>query len=418
MTATLGKPTGPLRTRSRAVGRAAALLAAASLSLVAGAARAQAPQPLKLGLLSDMSGFVADVSGLGSLTSARLAIEDYGGTVLGRPIQLLDADHLNKADIGMAIARRWYDEGVPVIFDIGVTPLALGVQNLAREKNRLAIFVGSASPELTGAACSPNGIHWTYNSYAQANGIVRSLVAEKAQSWYFITVDYAYGRGIQRDTTAMVEAGGGRAVGSVLHPFETSDFSSHLLQAQQSKADVIALATSTVHAKTIIKQSDEFGIRAGGQKLAAMSLTLHDVKAIGLKDGQGLLVIAPFYWDQDDASRAFAKRYFARFGKMPNMIQASMYGAITHYLKAVEKAGTDDTAKVAAVMKEMPVNDFMTKNAAIRADGRVMRDMSVFRVKAPAESTGEWDLYTKIATIPASEAFGQADPKVCPLVKG
>jgi branched-chain amino acid transport system substrate-binding protein len=401
-------------------GRRSLIAGLASLGLLSALtpASAQAQQPLKIGLMSDMSGMVVDLSGPGSLTAAKMAIEDAGGQVLGRPIQLVEGDHLNKPDVGVAMARRWYDEGVRAIFDIGITTVALGVQNLAKEKDRLVVFVSSASSDLTGSACSPNGIHWTYNNYSQALGVVRGLAAENAKSWFFLTVDYAYGRNVQRDTTAMVEATGGKVVGSVAHPFETSDFSSYLLQAQQSKADVIGLATTTVHAANVIKQADEFGVRAAGQKLAALSLTLHDVKGMGLKNAQGLYVTAPFYWDQTDETRAFAKRYLERFGRMPNSIQASMYGAVGHYIKALAKAGTDDTAKVAAAMKEMPINDFMTKNGSIRADGRVMRDMYVFRVKTPAESKGEWDLYAPVATIPAQEAFAAADPKACPLVKG
>jgi branched-chain amino acid transport system substrate-binding protein len=246
---------------------------------------------------------------------------------------------------------------------------------------------------------------------------VRQLLREGAKTWYFMTVDYAYGRNVQRDTTKMVEEGGGRVVGSVLHPFETRDFSSNLLQAVASKADVIALATTTVHAGNAIKQADEFGIRKNGQRIAALSLTLHDVKALGLASAQGLLVTAPFYWDQNDQTRAFSKRYFERFHRMPNFIQASMYGAILHYLKAVDQAGTDDTAKVVAIMKATPINDFMTTAGRIRDDGRTLRDNYVFRVKTPEESKGEWDLYTEIAKIPANEAFSPADPKICPLIK-
>ena len=382
-----------------------------------GRARAQAPAPLKIGVMSDMSGVVMDLSGPGSLTSARMAVEDYGGKVLGRPIEIQVGDHLNKPDVGLLMARSWYDGGVRAIFDIGITTVALGVQAIAREKDGLAVFVSSSSSDLTGSACSPNGISWAYDNYSQSLGSVRQLLREDRKTWFFLTVDYAYGRNVQRDTTRMVEAAGGRVVGSVLHPFETKDFSAYLLQAQASKADVVALATTTVHAGNIIKQADEFGIRAGGQRLAALSLTLHDVKAVGLAAAQGLVVTAPYYWDQNDGTRAFAQRYMARFRRMPNFIQASMYGAVTHYLKAVDKAGTDGTAAVVAAMKATPVNDFMTVDGRIRDDGRTLRDNYVFRVKTPAESKGEWDLYAEVARIPAAEAFAPADPKACPLVK-
>ena len=295
---------------------------ATGLGLAGTRAIAQAGQgsPFRIGFLSDMSGIVVDLSGPGSLTSARLAVEDYGGKVLGRPIEILVGDHLNKPDTGLPIARGWYDSGVKAVFDIGISTVALGMQALAREKNGLVVFVSSSSSDITGSACSPNGISWTYDNYSQSQGVVRQLLKENAKTWFFLTVDYAYGRNVQRDTTRMVEAGGGKVIGSVLHPFETKDFSSYLLQAKASGADVIALATTTVHADNAIKQADEFGIRAAGQKLAALSLTLHDVKALGLPAAQGLLVTAPFYWDQNDKTRAFARRYFERFRKMPNFI--------------------------------------------------------------------------------------------------
>ena len=372
----------------------------------------------KIGFLSDMSGMVVDLSGPGSLTAARMAVEDYGGKVLGRPIEFVVGDHLNKPDIGVPTAREWYDNGVRAIFDIGITTVALGVQTLAREKNGLVVFVSSSSSDLTGSACSPNGISWTYDNYSQSQGVVRQLLREGGKTWFFLTVDYAYGRNVQRDTTKMVEAGGGRVVGSVLHPFETKDFSSYLLQAQASKADVIALATTTVHAGNAIKQADEFGIRRSGQRVAALSLTLHDVKALGLPAAQGLLVTTPFYWDQNDRTRAFATRYMERFRRMPNFIQASMYGAVIHYLTAVDSVGTEDNTAVIAKMKATPINDFMTVDGHIREDGRTLRDNYVFRVKAPSESKGEWDLYAQVATIPAAEAFAPADPNACPLVKG
>lgn len=396
-------------------GLAAGAVAAAGLAL-AGRGRAQAA-PLKIGVLSDMSGIVVDLSGPGSLTSARMAVEDHGGKALGRPVEIVAGDHQNKPDIGIPMARTWYDDGVRAIFDIGITTVALGVQALAREKDKLVVFVSSSSSDLTGSACSPNGISWTYDNYSQSQGVVRQLLAEGAKTWFFLTVDYAYGRNVQRDTTKMVEGGGGWVIGSVLHPFETKDFSSFLLQGKASGADVIALATTTSHAGNALKQADEFGMRSGRQRLAALSLTLHDVKALGLPAAQGLLVTAPFYWDQNERTRAFARRYLQRFGKMPNFVQASMYGAVSHYLKAVEQAGTDDTGKVAAAMKAMPINDFMTSSGHIRADGRTLRDNYVFRVKAPAESKGKWDLYEQVAFIPANEAFAPGDPGVCALLK-
>ena len=392
-----------------------AMLCSAALGL-AHVAHAQAPVPLQIGMLSDMSGPYVDLSGPGSVVAAKLAIEDFGGKVLGRPIQLLEGDHLNKPDVGLTIARKWYDGGVRAIFDVGITTVALGVQDLAREKNQLVIFNSSASSDLTGVKCSPNGFHWTYNTYMQSLGVVKGLQAQGGKSWYFITIDYTYGKNVQRDTQGIIEAGGGKVIGSTLHALNSTEFSSQLLQAQASKADVIALATTTAHAAAAVKQADEFGIR-DKQVIAPLSLTLHDIKALGLKSAQGLLETAPYYWDQNEATRKFAMRYKDRFGKMPNMIQASVYGAVTHYLKAVAAVGGDDTAKVAAKMKATPINDFMTKNGSIRDDGRVMRDVYVFKVKKPSESKGEWDLMSQVATIPAAEAFQPADKQVCPLVK-
>lgn len=393
------------------------LLAGAAAIAMTSPTQAPAQEPFKIGSLSDMSGIVVDLSGPGTVTAMKLAVEDFGGKVLGRPIQILEADHLNKPDIGIAAARKWYDEGVSAIFDIGITSVALGVQQLTRDKNKLAIYLSSASSDITGKACSPYGIHWTYNNYSQALGVTKFYNDAGEKSWYFMTVDYAYGHNVQRDTTAMIEEAGGKVVGSTRHPFETKDFSSDLLKAQSSGAGVIALATTTAHVANIVKQADEFGIRPK-QKLAGLSLTLHDVKGIGLPSAQGLLVTAPFYWDQTDETRAFSKRYFERFKKMPNMVQASAYGAVMHYLMAVQAVGADDTAKVAAKMKETPINDFMTKNGKIREDGRVIRDQYVFRVKTPAVSKGEWDLYEQLSMIPGEQAFQKADPAACPLVKG
>lgn len=410
------------KTPTTTLGRASrrftlAACAAASLALAAPGAWAQAANPLKIGILTDMSGFVADLSGPGSAVAAKMAIEDFGGRVLNRPIELLEGDHLNKPDTGLTIARQWYDSGVRAIFDIGITTVALGVQDLAKEKNRIVVFNSSASSDLTGKNCSPNGIHWAYNNYSQALGAVKASLDAGGKSWYFVTIDYTYGKNVQRDTTAMVEAGGGKVVGSTTHPVNSFEFSSQLLQAQASKADVVALATTTAHAAAMIKQAEEFGLRKRGQRLAPLSLTLHDVKALGLNNAQDLFVTEPYYWDQNDQTRAFANRYKARFGKMPNFVQASVYGSVQHYLKAVAAAGTDDTAAVLAKMKSTPINDMMTKNGTIREDGRVIREGYVFRVKKPSESKNEWDLYALAATIPAAQAFQPADKAACPLVK-
>jgi branched-chain amino acid transport system substrate-binding protein len=378
---------------------------------------AQGTAPLKIGILNDMSGVVVDLSGPGAVVAAKLAIEDFGGKVLGRPIELLEGDHLNKPDTGLTMARQWYDNGVRAIFDIGITTVALGMQDLAKEKNRIVIYTSSASADLTGKNCSPNGIHWTYNNYVQSLGAIKGAMDAGGKSWYFITVDYTYGKNVQRDATAIIEAAGGKVIGSTTHPFTSTDFSSQLLQAQASKADVIALATTTAHAAAMVKQADEFGIRAKGQKLAPLSLVLNDVKAMGLRAAQDLLTTEAYYWDQNEETRKFANRYKARFNKMPNSIQASMYGAVTHYLKAVAAAGTDDTGPVLAKMKSTPINDFMTQNGTIREDGRVLRDFYIFRVKKPSESKNEWDMYTQVSKIPAAEGFPPVDKQICPLLK-
>lgn len=400
------------------VGRRVAVAALLAVGgLFAGQVGAQGSGPLKIGVLNDMSGVVVDLAGPGSVVAAKLAIEDFGGKVLGRPIELLEGDHLNKPDTGLTMARQWYDSGARAIFDIGITTVALGMQDLAKEKDRIVIYGSSASSDLTGKNCSPNGIHWTYNTYVQSLGAIKGALDAGGKTWYFITVDYSYGKNVQRDASAIIEAGGGKVIGSTTHAFTSTDFSSQLLQAQASKADVIALATTTAHAAAMIKQADEFGIRAKGQKLAALSLVLNDVKAMGLKSAQDLMTTEAYYWDQNDETRKFANRYKQRFNKMPNMIQASMYGAVTHYLKAVAAAGTDDTSAVLAKMKSTPINDFMTQNGSIREDGRVLRDFYIFRVKKPSESKNEWDLYQQVSKVPASIAFPPADKTVCALVK-
>lgn len=375
-----------------------------------GRARAQSAEPVRIGHMTDFSGMMIDYSGMGSFTASTMAVEDFGGSVLGRPIQLLRGDHTNKPDVGASIARRWYDEGVRAIFDIGVTSVALAVQTITREKDRILVMTSSASADLTGSACSPNGIHWTFNNYSQALGAVRYFAGQGAKTWYFLTVDYAYGRNVQRDTTEMIEATGGKVLGSNLHPFETTEFSSALLAARASRADAIGLATTTAHASAIVKQADEFGMRQSGQAVVPLSITLHDVKAIGLQAGQGLIETAPFYWDQNEATRAFSQRFLKRFGKMPNMAQASAWGAVTHYLNAVKAAGTDETGAVLAKMHATKINDFMTKDGFIRKDGRVIRDMYILRTKTPAESKSEWDLQAVVGTIPGNEAFQPPSP--------
>ena len=393
----------------------AALAGAAAAGTITGA-RAQA-KPLTIGVLNDSSGPTADLSGGGAVVSAELALEDFGPSVLDRPIVLLKADHQAKAELGTGLARQWYDQGVAAIFDIGITTVATGVQQLARDKNKLAVFTSTGTVDLTRSLCSPNGIHWTYDSHSVAVGAARANMIGGAKTWFFLTVDYTYGRSLQAEATQLIEANGGTVLGSAKHAFETKDFSSDILKAQSSGAQLIGLATPTGQISNIVKQSAEFGIgQDGKQRLAPIGLFVNDVRGLGLPLAQGLLLTESFYWDQDDATRAFARRYFDRYKRMPNGLQASVYGAVKHYLNAVKAAGTDDTATVVAKMKATPVNDFMTRNGVVRPDGRVVRDVDVLRVKTPTESKGDWDLLTLISTIPGQEAFSAPDP-ACSLVK-
>jgi branched-chain amino acid transport system substrate-binding protein len=397
--------------------RFASLSATAALVGQGGASRAQSVKPLTIGILNDASGPTADLSGVGSQISAEMAVEDFGGSVLGRPIVLLKADHQAKPDLGMGFARQWYDQGVGAIFDIGITTVAIGVQQLARDKDKIAVFTSTGTVDLTRSLCSPNGIHWTYDSHSVAVGAARANMKGGAKTWFFMTADYVYGRSLQAEATEFIEAHGGTVVGSARHAFATKDFSSDILKAESSGAALIGLATPTPQIANIVKQAAEFGIGRGGQTLAPIGLFFNDVKAIGLPLAQGLLTTEPFYWDQDDATRAFSKRFFERFHAMPNSLQASVHGAVTHYLNAVKAANSDDTGTVLKVMKATPINDFMTHGGLIRPDGRVVRDLYVFRVKSPGASKGDWDLYEQISTIPGDQAFAPPDPATCNLVK-
>ncbi|HEV2512100.1 MAG TPA: ABC transporter substrate-binding protein [Bosea sp. (in: a-proteobacteria)] len=395
----------------------ASALAWSGLVAAQPAVRAQSNTPVKIGVLTDQSGAAADFSGRGTVLAARMAVEDFGGKVLGRPIELLDGDHLSKPDLGVALARRWYDEGVEAIFDVGLTSIAIGVQQLARDKNKVVVYLSTGSTDITGKYCSPNGIHWTYDTYSQANGAFLAYGGSPKDSWYFLTMDYAYGANLERDVTNRVAATGGKVLGTSKHSFEATDFASDILRAQSSKATVVGLMTTTMHSVTVMKQVEEFGLRAGGQRVAAPALTFHDIKALGLPIAHDLMIVEAFYWDLNEASRAFAKRYLEKFGRMPNMNQASAYGAVTHYLKSVEAAGAVEPGKVLPKMKATPINDFMTKDGSIRADGRVIRDMYLLRAKKPAESKGEWDLLELVKTLPGSEIFKAPDTEACNLVR-
>ena len=399
------------------------LAGVAAAGLLAGAAQAQqgkiSNDVVKIGVLNDQSSLYADISGQGSVVAARMAAEDFGGKVLDKPIEIVFADHQNKPDVGSAIARRWIDEeGVDAISDVPTSSVALAIQGLTREKKRIFLMSGPASSDLTGKQCSPYGFHWTYDTYALANGTGGAMVKQGGDTWFFITADYAFGHALERDTGNAVKAAGGKVLGAVRHPLNTNDFSSFLLQAQGSGAKVIGLANAGGDTINSIKQASEFGIVQAGQKLAGLLVFISDVHALGLKTAHGLVVTTAFYWDQNDETRAWSKRFMEKMGgKAPTMVQAGVYSGVKHYLQAIKDAGTDDPDAVAAKMRETKINDFMTKDGWIRPDGRVMRDMYLVEVKEPGESKGPWDYYKILRTIPAEEAARPLDQGDCPLVK-
>ncbi|WP_233022179.1 ABC transporter substrate-binding protein [Rhodopseudomonas boonkerdii] len=374
--------------------------------------------PLRIAVLNDQSGSTADVTGLGSVIAARLAIEDFGGSVLGRRIELLSADHQNKTDIAAAVTRRWIDvDDVSAIVDGGTSAAALVIQDIVKDKQKIAMFSGPATSDLTGKACSPFGFHWTYDTYALANTLPRAMAKSGADTWFFITSNYAFGHALERDASTAIEALGGKVLGRVRHPLGTADFSSFLLQAQGSGAKIIGLANSGDDALNTIKQAGEFGIVEGGQRIGGLLLLINTVHGLGLKASQGIIIAEAFYWDMDDATRDFSRRFEAAAKKKPNMNQAGVYSAVTHYLKSVKAAGSIAGPAVADAMRSMPVNDFMSKDVKIRKDGRVLRDMHLFQVKSPSESRAPWDYYKYLSSVPGEDAFRPAAQSECPLLK-
>jgi branched-chain amino acid transport system substrate-binding protein len=372
---------------------------------------------VKIGLILDMNSLYADLTGEGSVTAARMAIEDFGGKVLGVPVELVYADHQNKADLAAAKAREWFDaDKVDVIADVAASATALAALEVARQKNRIIMFSGPGATRLTNENCSPVSIHYAYDTYAMAVGTGKGVLKNGGDTWFFVTADYAFGHTLEKDTTDVITAAGGKVLGSVRHPLNSLDMSSFLLQAQASKAKVIGLANAGGDTINSIKTANEFGITKT-QSLAALLAFINDIHALGLPIAKGMLLTESFYWDMNDETRKWARRYFERMKKMPNMIQAGTYSSITHYLRAVQATGTDDTATVMAKMKATPINDFFVKNGRIREDGRMLRDMYLFEVKQPAESKYPWDYYKLKATIPANEAFMPASKSVCPLLK-
>ncbi len=374
-------------------------------------------KPIKIGVLTDLAGEHTENTGQGSIAAAQLAVEDFGGAINGVPIEVLSADHQNKPEVGAAIAARWYDEGVDMIVDVPNTAVALAVQKVAKEKNRIVMFSSSAASNLTGAACTPVSVHFTYDTYALAHVTGKAIVANGGKTWFFMTADYAFGATLERETTAVVKDSGGTVLGSVHYPANNPDFSPVLMQAQQSNADVLAIASSGSDTTNAISQASDFGITQSGHKLAILLLVINDVKTLGLPVTQGIELTEAYYWDLNDDTRAFAKRFMAKRNLMPNMFQAGVAGAVNHYLKAVKAAGTNQTDAVMAKMRELPVDDFMTKNGKLRPDGRVVRDMYLFEIKTPAESTGPWDYYKLVKVIPGDQAFLPLAQSECPLVK-
>jgi branched-chain amino acid transport system substrate-binding protein len=398
---------------------AATVVAGLAFAVTGGAAHAQiSDDVVKIGVLTDMSSLYADATGKGSLAGVEMAVADYGGKVKGKPVVVVSADHQNKPDVGVNIARNWYDnEKVDAIFDVPTSSVALPVSALTREKNKIMMNSGAGTSDLTGTACSPNTVHWTYDTYALSNVAGRAMVKRGEDTWFFITADYAFGAALQRDAAAVVKETGGTVVGEVRHPLNSSDFSSFLLQAQASKAKVVALANAGGDGTNALKQASEFGIVKGGQKIIALLQEITDSHSLGTKEAQGLILTDAFYWDMNDDTRAFSKRFNDKVGHMPTMIQAGLYSATMHYLKAIDAIGTDDATKVMAQMKATPIHDFFAKDGRIREDGRMVHDMYLFEVKKPEESKGEWDLYKLLATVPGEQAFRPIDKGGCPFIK-
>jgi branched-chain amino acid transport system substrate-binding protein len=398
------------------------LIATAAMLMFDSAAGAQTARisddVVKIGVLTDMSGQFSHESGEGAVMAVKMAVEDFGGKVLGKPIEVVVADHQNKPDTASALARKWFDvDRVDMIANLINSSIALTVSGLAKEKNRIAIINGSGSSRLTGDACTPNSVHYAYDTYALARGTGTALAKAGKKSWYFLTADYAFGHALEADTSAIVKALGGEVVGATRYPPEAFDQSSFLLQAQSSKAQVVGLAGSGNVLVNSIKSAQEFGITAGGQTLAGLLVWITDVKSLGLSAAQGLVLTNAFYWDRDDETRAWSKRFYERMKRMPHMGDAGDYSSTMHYLKAIEAAGTDEAQAVMSKMRELPINDFFAKGGRIREDGRMVHDMYVYEVKKPSESKNDWDFYKLREVIPGDQAFRPLKDSACPLVK-
>lgn len=412
-----------MTTMLKGLALAASLLCAAAPAVAQSKDKTAAPgavsdDKVKIGLLMDMSGNYSEVAGLGSVTAARMAVADFGGKVLGKPVEVVFTDMQNKVDIAVAKAREWFDtEGVDAIVDSNMSSAGLAVSEIAKQKNKILVINISGSPRFTNESCNANTVHYVYDTYALANSTAKAVVERGGKNWYFVTVDYAFGHEFERDAANTVKASGGKVLGAVRVPINALDYSSFLLQAQTSGADVIAFATAGADTANAIKQAAEFGMGQNGQKLVGLLVYINEINALGLKAAQRMLLTTAFYWDMNAETRAFSKRYFEKMQKMPNMSQAGVYSTTMHYLKAIEAAGTDEASAVMAKMKETPINDFFVKNGRIREDGRMIRDLYLFEVKKPEDSKYPWDYYKLIATIPGDQAFLPLSQSRCPLVK-
>jgi len=393
-----------------------AALAAALLGTTAATAQVS-DDVVKIGVLTDLSGPASDPTGQGSVAAAEMAVADFGGTVAGKKIEVISANHQLKPDVGAAIARQWYDvDKVDLIVDVPVSAVGLAVQEVARQKERLFITHSTGTTAFTGKACSPYGIQWVFDTHALAVGTAREVTKRGGDSWFFLTADYAFGYSLEEDAGDVVKAMGGKVVGSVRHPFQSPDLTSFVLQAQASKAKIIGIASGPPDNTNAIKLGGEFGIFQGGQQMAGLLVLITDIHALGLKTAQGLLLTTSFYWDMDDKTREWSKRFMAKMNKAPTMWQAGVYSSVMHYLKAVKATNTDAPLKVAASMRQMPVEDFFSRHGKLREDGKMVHDVYLVQVKKPEESKAPWDYYKVLATIPGDQAFPAPDP-VCPLVK-
>jgi len=400
------------------VGRVIFLFAVALQGLWCDAASAQiSDNVVKIGVLTDLSGPASDATGQGSVLAAQIAVEDFGGKVRGTPIEVISGNHQLKPDVGAGIAREWYDvEHVDLIVDVPISAVGLAVQNVSRDKQRLFIAHSTGTADFSGKFCSPYAMQWVFNTFALATGTAREVVKRGGETWFFLTADYAFGHSLERDAAKIIVETGGTVLGQVRHPYNSPDLSSFILQAQASRAKIIGIASGPPDNINAIKLGGEFGIVQGGQQMAGLLVLITDVHALGLKAAQGLVLTTSFYWDMDEATRSWSRRFFAKLNKMPTMWQAGVYSAVTHYLQAIEATGTDEPLRVAARMREAPIEDFFARHGRLREDGLMVHDLYLAQVKTPAESKAPWDYYKVLTTIPGSEAFQPPDP-ACPLVK-